>query len=155
MFKYVTRLILLFCLCAITHAQMVDIPDPNLRAAIRDTLNLPGDEPITKSALQHLSMLVANSRRIESLQGLELATELQHLQLRSNQIVDIRPLANLKKLDTLIILENRITDISTLANLTQLVELNVRDNPISRCIPFVQFAPSLSISTLVAAKLST
>ena len=49
MFKYVTRLILLFCLCAITHAQVVDIPDPNLRAAIRDTLNLPGDEPITKA----------------------------------------------------------------------------------------------------------
>ena len=148
MFKYVTRLILLFCLCAITHAQVVDIPDPNLRAAIRDTLNLPGDEPITKSALQHLSMLVANSRRIESLQGLELATELQHLQLRSNQIVDIRPLANLKKLDTLIILENRIMDISTLANLTQLVELNVRDNPISDVSPLsnLRFLKYLDVS---------
>ena len=130
MIKHVARLILLYSLCIAAHAQVVDIPDSNLRTAIRDTLNLPGGAPITKSALQHLSMLVANSRRIESLQGLELATELQHLQLRSNQIVDIRPLANLKKLDTLIILENRITDISPLANLTQLVELNVRDNPI-------------------------
>ena len=135
MIKHIIRLVLLLILCTAADAQVIDIPDPNLRTAIRDTLHLPGGAPITKSALQHLSMLVANSRRIESLQGLELATELQHLQLRSNQILDIRPLANLKKLDTIIILENRITDISPLANLTHLVELNARDNPISDVSP--------------------
>ena len=73
MMKHIAWLI--FILCAAAHAEVVDIPDPNLRAAIRDSLNLRGGVPITKSALQHLSMLVANSRRIESLRGLELAIE--------------------------------------------------------------------------------
>ena len=136
-FRQRITLYLLLCigLGSVAFAQVVDIPDPNLCTAVRDALNVPGDAAITKSALQHLTKLVANSRGIESLQGLEFATELQHLQLRSNQIVDIRPLANLKQLDTLIILDNRITDLAPLANLTELVELNARDNPISDVSP--------------------
>ena len=57
------------------------------------------------------------------------------MQLRSNHIVDIRPLANLRRLHTLIILDNHITDLRPLSNLTELVELNARDNPISDVSP--------------------
>ena len=135
MIKHITMLLLLLAPCAAARAQVVNIPDPNLRAAVREALDVPGDDAITTRALQYLTYLVANSRGIESLQGLEFATELQHLQLRSNQIVDIRPLANLKRLDTLIILENRISDLTPLANLMELVELNARDNPVSDVSP--------------------
>ena len=133
--KIALSFFLTIVLGSVAFAQVVDIPDPHLRAAIRDALNVPGDAAITKSALQHLTKLVANSHGIESLQGLEFATKLQHLQLRSNQIVDIRPLANLKQLDTLVILDNRITDLAPLVNLTELVELNARDNPIPDVSP--------------------
>ena len=135
MIKHITLMFLLLALCAAARAQVVEIPDPNLRAAIREALHVRGDDAIAKNALGRLTTLVANSRGIESLQGLEFATELRHLQLRSNQIVDIRPLANLKRLDTLILLENRITDLSPLADLTELVELNARDNPVSDVSP--------------------
>ena len=133
--KVKLHLLLYIALCPAPFAQQVTIPDPNLHAAVRDALNVPGDTAITKNALQGLTILVANSRGIESLQGLELATNLQHLQLRSNLIVDVRPLADLRRLNTLIILDNHITDLSPLSYLRELVELNARENPISDVSP--------------------
>ena len=34
---------------SVVFAQVVEIPDPNLRAAIRDAINLPDDVPITQA----------------------------------------------------------------------------------------------------------
>ncbi len=133
--KLTLSLLLTIVVGSVAFAQVVDIPDPRLRAAIRDDLILDVDDNITQTAMRRLVKLVANERGIESINGLEFATNLQHLQLRSNHIVDIRPLANLGRLHTLIILDNHITNLNPLANLTELIELNARENTISDVSP--------------------
>ena len=49
-------------LCSAAFAQVVGIPDPNLRAAIRETLALPGAVPVTQDAMQDLTAIVASNR---------------------------------------------------------------------------------------------
>ena len=76
-------------------AQLVDIPDPNLRAAIETALGKNADSSITATemaTLWHLGILAA-SASISDLTGLEYATNLTSLRLRDNSISDISPLA--------------------------------------------------------------
>ena len=61
-------------LCSAAFAQVVEIPDPNLRAEIRQELNLGANDVITRKVLRNLIKLVANGRGIESINGLEFAT---------------------------------------------------------------------------------
>ena len=68
--------------------------------------------------------------QIESLTGLEYATNLEILILEANRITDLKPLSNLTALQTLRLGHNYIIDISPLANLTQLKELGLTDNRI-------------------------
>ena len=78
------------------HAQVVDIPDPNLRAAVRDALNLTADVPLTVPNIRRLTSLDAPSRQIEELTGLQFATNLSKLRLVFNKISDLSPLVNLR-----------------------------------------------------------
>ena len=134
--RIILSLLLYIAVHAVLHSRRVLIyPIRACAAAIRDDLILDVDDNITQTAMRRLVKLVVNGRGIEDLRGLELATNLQHLQLRSNRVVDISPLRNLKQLDTLVILDNRISDLTPIANLTELVELNARDNPISDLSP--------------------
>ena len=134
-------------------AQPVHIPDANLRAAVRETLELPDVTPITREAMLQLTRLDVKSRGVTDLTGLEFATNLTWLRLRKNRIADITPvghltnlvlfdafycdisdispLANLLKLETLSLYGNRITDVTPLANLTQLRWLRIESNLIA------------------------
>ena len=142
-------LTLLLSLTTWVYAQPVHIPDPNLRAAVRDTLV----SPITREAMLQLTRLDVASRGVTDLTGLEFATNLTWLKLRKNRIADITPvghlinlidlgasycdisdispLANLVKLETLSLYGNRITDVTPLANLTQLRWLRIESNRIT------------------------
>ena len=103
----------------------VDIPDPNLRQAIREALTLPEENPITQLAMLRLEKLTAIESQIENINGLEYAINLRSLALPVNQIHDITPLTNLVNLSSLSLRNNPIEDLSPLAHLTKLTYLNL------------------------------
>lgn len=137
---------------SIAFAQIVEIPDPNLREAVRETLNLPADTAITREAMLQLSDLDVKGRGVSDLTGLEFATNLTRLKLRKNPILnfapvahltrlkelgasycgltDISPIAHLAEIEVLSLYANNITDIAPLANLTKLRWLRIERNRI-------------------------
>lgn len=70
------------------------------------------------------------SNNITDIKPLANLTSLTNLYLDNNQIQDIRPLSNLTQLTELDLSNNQIQDITPLANLTQLTELDLSENPI-------------------------
>ncbi len=105
---------------------VVDIPDPNLREAIREKLELPANTPITQQEMLRLTdHLAASQIQIADLTGLEYATNLRELWMWGNSISDLTPLSNLTQLRLIDLAGSDIADISPLANLTQLEVLNL------------------------------
>ena len=102
--------------------EAVYIPDPNLRAAVAESLG-KGDTPdisVTAEEMAELIELVANNRGIENLTGLEYAVNLEILYAPDNQIADLSPLSEL----------------------TTLIALHLWINPIEKFIPdrrFIKF----------------
>ena len=117
--------------------QVVNIPDPNLAAAIRAKL---GVGTLTTHTMLALTDLSAGGYEIEDLTGLEHAHNLRSLSLRDNNISDISPLAELKnkKLAYLTLSFNNISDISPLAELTKLDYLHLDNNNISDISPLAE-----------------
>jgi internalin A len=142
---------------------VVDIPDANLEAAIRETLGIPTD-PLTNVDMASLTLFSAPEKGITDLSGLEYCVNLTNLYLGDNDISDISPLSGLTNLMTLDIYENNIanispltglikleslwldsnniTDITTLAGLTNLRSLDLSSNNIS------DFSPLLALTNL-------
>ena len=116
-----------------------NIPDANLRAAIKTNLGKASDEPITSFEMAFVSKLEAPNANISDLTGLELATNMTWLHLgymvgiarNSNNISDFSPLSNLIRLRTLDLADTGISDITLLSNLTSLELLNLGSNDIS------------------------
>ena len=109
--------------------QVVNIPDPNLAAVIRNTI---GDDTITTHAMLALRTLYAGGYGIEDLTGIEHAQNLDFwLDLGNNNISDLSPLAELKKLERISLAGNNISDLSPLAELKNLKFLYLYDNNIS------------------------
>ena len=73
----------LLIVCGVAWAQEEWMPDPNLRQAVREKLNLPRNTPLTVLHLEHLYDLVILESDIANLQGLEHAVNL-------NSFVDIK-----------------------------------------------------------------
>ena len=163
--KFSTPRLLVF-LVAVTlfvaqaNAQVVDIPDPNLEKAIRETLELPAEVSITQQEMLRLTSLPIESPQLSNLTGLEHATNLEHLSLgrvgmvsdltplsnltslerlnvENNQISDIRPLTGLLHLRTLALSANQIQDIAPVANLTALTYLDLSGNRVESLQPLV------------------
>ena len=106
-------------------AQIVEIPDFNLRQAVREALALPDGTPISQQEMLRLRELTAKHAQIADLTGLEHAINLKSLVLSVNQIRDITPLKGLTNLDFLILRDNPIHDLTALANLTNLTYINL------------------------------
>jgi internalin A len=109
---------------------VVSFQDPNLEAAVREALNKPDGE-LTTDELQTVTTLSAYSRNITNLNGIQNLTQLDFLDLDSNQISDISPLQNLTQLTYLYLSENKISNITPLQNLTILSNLFLYGNQIS------------------------
>jgi Leucine-rich repeat (LRR) protein len=118
-------------------SDVIKFVDPNLEQAVRDALEIPAGQPITKADMARLTDLDASNRGIQNLSGLEYAINLQGLDLSFNQISDISPLANLTNLQFLHLLSNQISNISPLANLTNLQYLLLDSNQISDISPLI------------------
>ena len=114
---------------------MVEVPDPNLRQAIREALSLPEDVPLTQQHMLTLKRLSASDSEITDLTGLEHATFLKWLDLGGNDIEDIQPLANLTNLRHLSLWSNEVKDIIVLANLVNLTSLDLSYNNIADVSP--------------------
>ena len=112
-------------------AQIVDIPDPNLRAVVEEELGKAAGATITMAEMANLTHLFSFDSRIRDLTGLESATNLETLFLSYNSISDISPLAGLTNLTDLSLDSNAITDISPLAGLTNLTDLSLGSNVIA------------------------
>ena len=69
-------------------AQTVNIPDPNLRAAIAAELRKASGDPITTSDMAALRSLAARESNISDLTGLKHAINLRSLSLGRNSISD-------------------------------------------------------------------
>lgn len=132
---------------------VVEVPDPNLRLLIRETLALPKGVPLTQGQMQRITSLDAGGDRgITNLKGLEHATNLQFLWLYHNPITDINPFVHLRKLEGfhlwdcqvddlrplrdldnlrwIVLGNNQISDIDALAELTNLTDLRLDGNQI-------------------------
>lgn len=158
--RFVVTLSLLLSMTTWVYAQVVHIPDPNLRAAVREALELPHDEPITREAMLQLTRLHVQGRGISDLTGLEFAQNLQDLNIGHNPIsdiatvgsltnlivllahycgfADVAPLATLTRLKHLSLHGNEISDIAPLAKLTRLEHINLHRNRISDVAPLVK-----------------
>ena len=105
-------------------AQIVEIPDPNLRQAVREALALPDENPITQPEMLRLKQLELLHKQIKDITGLQHAKNLTFLNIADNQITDITPLGELVNLNGLEIRDNPIGDLTPLSNLIKLEYLN-------------------------------
>ena len=124
-----------------TQTDAIEFADANLERAVREALDRPSG-PLTAADLATLTVLNANDRGIQSLAGLEHATALQELYLRSNEITDVSPLASLTNLQRLSLWGNEVEDISPLASLTNLQRLSLWGNEV------VDVSPLASLTKL-------
>ena len=124
-------LLVCFTLPLTATAQVVDIPDPKLRAKIEAALGKAPGATITIVEMATLTKLDARYRRISNLTGLEHATNLTELNLSGNFISNISPLSGVTNLTQLWLYKNYISDLSPLAGLINLTELGLGENSIS------------------------
>ena len=135
-----------YCLCTlmvlsswggIASAQIVEIPDSNLKQAVRDALALSNEIPLTQPEMLRLKTLDARDRQIADLTGLEYATNLIGITLPYNEISDLTPLARLMRLEYLWLWGNSISDLSPLTNLTALTRMDLAGCQISDISPLM------------------
>ena len=119
-------------------AQTVDIPDPNLRAAIETTLGKASGATITVAEMGTLTFLDAIGRKVRVLTGLESATNLRNLFLLDNSISDLTPLAGLTNLRFLALQNNAVSDLTPVIGLTNLIFLGLQNNSVSALSPLVE-----------------
>ena len=117
--------------------QVVKIPDPNLKQAIRKKLGISQKQPIFQKDMLRLKKLrnadfwSPGLEGITDLIGLEYATNLTSLDMVGHSLSDLSPLANLTNLKNLWLANCEISDITPLVNLTQLTHLALLSNPIT------------------------
>ena len=133
--RFTFFLLMYLTLPLIAMAQVVDIPDPNLRAAIEAELGKASGAPITVDEMATLPRLEAPEADISNLIGLEHAINLKKLNLWGNSVKDLSPLVGLTNLESLFLDANGISNLSPLAGLTKLTRLALSNNSVSDLSP--------------------
>ena len=126
-------LMILCVCCALTasvHAQAVHIPDPQLRMAVHEALNIAADLTLDRTDLARMYRLNAYERGVTNLSGLEFAKSLEHLSIWGNPISDLTPIASLRKLKGLNAAKCRIANLVPLSHLPRLEWVDLRENKI-------------------------
>ncbi len=113
----------------------VHIPDPNLRSVIENALGKAAGTTITQADMRGLTQIKAPEMDLQSIRGLEFATNLRYLSIGGNDVSDISPLKNLINLTELDIWGNDVSDISPLKNLIHLTDLSIHVNQVSDISP--------------------
>lgn len=128
-------LLLFFTLPPAVAAQVVNIPDPNLRAAVENDLGKASGDTITADDMATLHDFRVGNSNISDLTGLEYATDLEGLGLWGHNISDLSALSGLTDLITLDLSFNSIWDLPPLMGLTNLTVLGLEKNSISDLSP--------------------
>ena len=147
-FRFTFFLLMSLTLPLTTTAQVINIPDLNLRAAVEKALGKASGATITTADMTTLTRLDANEAGISDLTGLEQATNLRDLHLRSNSVSDLSPLTGLTSLTWMRLGGNSISDISPVKGLTNLKVLSLWANSIS------DISPTASLTNLIELNLS-
>ena len=106
-------ILIVFVLIACQPFQVVEIPDANLEAAIRDELDKPYGV-IRVGDMESITILWADSMEISNLSGLEYCVNLEDLSVYNNTITDLSYISDLNKIMYLDVEENGMTiDFST------------------------------------------
>ncbi len=126
------------------------MPDPALRAAIREELGLPATAPLTQDTMQGLERLNAGGRGIADIKGLEFAQNLVDLHLgdEGNYVIDLSPLATLTSLMNLDVGGNQVANLRPLVNLTNLTELSLWNNHV------IDISPLRALTSLIYLNLA-
>ncbi|WP_239257341.1 MucBP domain-containing protein [Listeria ilorinensis] len=115
-------------------ADEVNIPDAGLRKIITQTLGKSDDAVITEEDMEQITEISNYSTTIDSLEGLQYATNLKKLMLSNianpSKLSDITPISQLTSLETLNLSYASISDISLLAGLKNLTGLTLHGNQI-------------------------
>lgn len=91
---------------------------------------------LTEEALQEITTLgKVRERGIKSLKGIELLTGLKELDMRSNEISDLSPLASLGKLESIDLRDNNLSSLAGIEELINVKELDVRGNNVESLEP--------------------
>lgn len=98
--------------------EIVEIPDTNLRTAIKEALDVTDDNQITKAKMEALTDFTAVDKGIVDLTGIEYASNLTTLKLDNNRITNegIVPATKLAKLVTVDISGNQIMNSKILSD---------------------------------------
>ena len=134
-FRFTFFLLVCFSLPLTATAQVIDIPDPNLRAAINRQLGKADGAVITSEEMNRLRTLNPGRMDIIDLTGLEYATNLENLSIWNNRVTDLSPLRGLTNLRNLRLQNNSVTDITPLVGLANLRNLDLGGNSITDITP--------------------
>ncbi|MGM0110089.1 bacterial Ig-like domain-containing protein [Enterococcus sp. DIV0187] len=106
------------------------MPDKALQQAISDRLGIIVAD-LKQEDLVNLKTLNAGYKGINSLEGIQYATNLIELIIGGNNVVDITPLTGLTKLEDLNISSNKVKDISVISTLPKLKIISAASNQIT------------------------
>ena len=109
--------------------------DAALRSAVERALGMEPGAPIRQEDLETLETLVARRAGIRDLTGLELAVNLESVNLFDNEVADVSPLADLPRLSDLRLERNRISNLAPFTRMAGLRHLWVNYNPVSDLSP--------------------
>ncbi|MBC1935864.1 leucine-rich repeat domain-containing protein [Listeria grandensis] len=99
-------------------ASEVTIPDNFLRTELERALNISAGTSITQEMMSRLTSITTASTQIQSLEGMQYATNLSSLHVNNAQVSDVTPLKDLIKLKDVSLNGNKISDLSPLSDLT-------------------------------------
>jgi hypothetical protein len=136
----VAGLLLSYAGCPL-QSPLVFFRDPNLEAAVRETLGLRFDF-VARFDLLGLTSLDASERDISDLEGLQFATNLRFLDLSSNPLSNISQLEDLTGLETLILDGTEVFDLDPLAGLLNLQAVSLCDTDVADLTALVLNAAS-------------
>ena len=136
-----TTLLLLFCLAAIgLNAQIVNIPDPNFKAALLNhnpVIDTNGDGEIQISEAEAVTgMIIVSNQNISDLTGIGAFTNIMILYCNNNQLTHLNISQNVQ-LEELHCNDNQLTELNVSQNIAletiacgnnQLIQLNVSPN---------------------------
>ncbi|MDE0452555.1 MAG: hypothetical protein OXI90_12430 [Gammaproteobacteria bacterium] len=119
-------------------ADLSPFRDAALRAAVEKALGKAPGAPISPEELADLAELQAQDLGIRDLTGLELAENLETLNLWRNEVASLTALSDLRQLRRLYLNYNRVSDLRPLEELAGLSLLNVVGNPVSDLSPVAE-----------------
>ena len=120
--------ILLFLSFTFSHAQIVNIPDPNLKNVLLNRVDTNFDGEVQQSEAEMLQVLDARSENISSIVGLEAFINLEEIDCAGNNISDLSPISGLTNLRELDCRVNNISSLDFINNLTNLEVLICNTN---------------------------